>query len=161
MIVVSDTSPILNLARIGCLDLLHTLYHRIFIPPAVYAELSVEGFELPDAIQIADAWVTVETPMNRAFVAELHLKLDQGEAEAIALAIERRADLILIDERRGRSIASQHGLSAMGLLGVLLEAKNAGALESVRTTLDRLIQEARFWIGDDLYRHVLKQAGES
>src|SRR5438045_271943 len=84
-------------------------------------------------------------------VRKLRENLESGEAEAIVLAIERRADILLVDERRGRRIAAAAGLKATGLLGVLAGAKQAGLIDLVKPVLDELIQTARFWIGPDLY----------
>ena len=112
MIVVSDTSPILNLARIGRLELLPLLYHQVLIPPTVYAELTRSKVDLPPAIDLASApWLIIAAAKDQNRVQELREELDPGEAEAIVLAIERRADLLLVDERRGRRTATAAGLT--------------------------------------------------
>ena len=92
MIVVSDTSPILNLARISRLELLPLLYRQVLIPPAVFQELTASKRDLPPALDLAAApWLTVAAPHNTKRVQELRDYLDPGEAEAIVLAVERRA----------------------------------------------------------------------
>ena len=162
MIVVSDTSPILNLARIGRLELLPALYHHVIIPSAVYDELVASKRDLPPAIDLAsERWLTVATPADQAKVQKLRAELDPGEAAAIALAIERRADLLLVDERRARRIAIASGLTVTGLLGTLARAKRSGLIPLAKPVLDELIQTARFWIGPELYREVLDALGES
>ena len=162
MIVVSDTSPVLNLARIGRLQLLALLYHQVLIPSAVYDELTVSKSDLPPAIDLAaQPWLMVATANDQKRVQELRKDLDRGEAEAIVLAIERRADLLLVDERRGRRTASAAGLRVTGLLGVVATAKRAGLIDLAKPVLDELIQIARFWIGPDLYAEVLAELGES
>lgn len=90
----------------------------------------------------------------------LELELDPGEAAAIALAIELKADLLLLDERRGRTVASRFGLRFVGLLGVLIEAKQQGYLGAVKPILDDLITRAGFWVSQPLYERVLQAAGE-
>jgi predicted nucleic acid-binding protein len=96
LIVVSDTSPLLNLARIGRLELLPQLYKEVLIPSAVFKELSACKRDLPPTIDFAaEPWLIVATPYDQNRVQELRDDLDPGEAEAIVLAIERRADLVL------------------------------------------------------------------
>ena len=90
----------------------------------------------------------------------LRLELDAGEAEAIALAVESNANLILLDERLGRRAAHRLGLTVVGTLGVLIAAKDRGLLAAVRPVLDALRADAGFWITDELYNAVLKAANE-
>ena len=90
MIVVSDTSPVLNLARIGRLNLLQSLYDRVLIPSAVFGELTDSRSDQPPAVDLASMpWLIVATPTDQKRVEELREELDAGEAEAIVLAIER------------------------------------------------------------------------
>ena len=162
MIVISDTSPILNLARIGRLELLPALYHDVIIPLAVYEELVASKRDLPPAVDFAsEPWLTVAAPKNQVKVRELREDLDPGEAEAIVLAIERRADLRLVDERRARRIATSAGLTVTGLLGAVARAKRAGLIPSARQVLDELITTAHFWIGPELYQEALNALGET
>ena len=154
MIVVSDTSPITSLAKIRRLDLLRTLYHLITIPSAVNSELRRGQILIPD-------WIQVRSATDRALVAQLEIDLDFGEAEALAVALELRADLVLIDEKRGREVAHRLGLRFVGLLGVVLDAKRQGHVRAVRPLLDELATQAGFWIRDDLRREILEAAGET
>jgi predicted nucleic acid-binding protein len=154
LIVVSDTSPVLNLARIERLEILQSLYQQVLIPPAVSEELSTLMAASPRP------WLMIAVPADKERVRELCASLDLGEAEAIVLAVERSAELLLIDERRGRQTALALGLKITGLLGVLADAKRAGLIGAVKPVLDELIQTARFWIGPDLYREVLLAMGE-
>lgn len=159
MIVVSDTSPILNLARIGRLELLPGLYQQVLVPSKVHGELR----DSLDAVSLdlgSLEWLVVAAPEDRSRVEVLSAELDPGEAEAIVLALERRADFLLVDERRGRRAARTAGLRVTGLIGVLTEAKGAGLIDAVKPVLDDLIRDARFWIGQALYREVLTHLGE-
>ena len=88
------------------------------------------------------------------------VELHAGEAEAITLASERRADLLLMDELAARRIASLSGLTSTGILGVLLDAKHNGLIAAVRPTLDALVQDAGFWVGRPLYEAYLRLAEE-
>ena len=90
----------------------------------------------------------------------LRAQLDPGEAEAIVLAQEMNADLLMMDERRGRHIAADSGVRITGLLGVVAQARRANLIEQAKPGLDGLIREARFWIGPVLYTRVLSELGE-
>jgi predicted nucleic acid-binding protein len=86
--------------------------------------------------------------------------LDQGEAEAIALATEIQADVLLIDEDEGRSVARQAGLVVRGVLGVLLRAKAMGEIASVKAEIDASRNRAGFFIAASLEIDVLRSVGE-
>ena len=157
MIVVADASPLMNLAGIGQLDLLRQLYGRVLVPAAVYREVVLVGHGQPGAAEVAAAdWVEVRACTTRAMPE----RLDEGEAEAISLALEVQADLLLVDERRGREAATKLGVPILGLLGVLLAAKDAGLVASLAPLLTRLRTEAGFWLGRELIERALRQAGE-
>ena len=161
MIVVSNTSPIINLAVVGQLELLRQLYGQVIIPRAVYDEIVISGAGQPGAVEARTwDWIEVKPVADPTRVASLLLELDAGESEAIALALELGADLLLLDERKGRAVAAHLGVRCLGLLGVLIEAKHNGFVPAVKPVLDRLIQGAGFWIGAALYEHVLRTAGE-
>ncbi len=161
MIVVSNTSPIINLAAIKQLELLQYLYDRITIPQAVFNEVAVRGYAQAGATEIQTfQWFERHQVQDVELVKRLKQQLDAGEAEAIALAIELRADLLLMDERRGRSIAKQFGLSVTGIMGLLLIAKHTGYLTVVKPLLHDLMMVAGFWIDRELYAQVLESAGE-
>ena len=162
MIVVSNSSPIMNLAAVGQLDLLRTLYGRLIIPQAVYEEIAIAGKGRPGAndVEVAD-WIEARAPANRSVVTALLSELDRGEAEVLALAVEISAALVLLDERLARRVAARFGLRFVGLLGVLIEAKAKGLLLQIRPILDQLISQAGFWIDPQLYADVLRAAGET
>lgn len=161
MIIVSDTSPINNLAAIHHLHLLHQLYGTVLIPEAVYRELTDPDFPVAGATEVQTFdWIQTRVVGDRSLVAALSNELDLGEAEAIALAVELQADQVLVDERRGRLIANRLNLRYTGILGVLVEAKSQGLIAEVKPQLEALINEAGFWITEPLYNNVLKLVDE-
>ncbi len=103
----------------------------------------------------------VETPTSSDDVAQLRATLDLGESEAIILASELEADLLLIDEADGREVAAKMGLNRAGLLGVLLEGKKRGLVTSLAHELDRLTRDTSFRIHAKVRLEVLKLAGEA
>ena len=160
-LVVSDTSPLTNLAAIGHFDLLRQLYGTLLIAEAVWSELNAEGRQWPGRDEVATApWIQRRIPENRALVAALRQDLDLGEAESIALALEWKADLILMDERDGRHKAARLGLKPVGVVGVLLQAKGRGCVLEIRPLLEALRQQAGFYLADSLYGEALKLARE-
>ena len=100
------------------------------------------------------------TPTNYAQISRFREELDEGESSALALAVELKADAVLIDERRGYRIAQELGLNPTGLLGILLLAKHETIIPAVKPFLDRLISEAGFWISDAVYQMIMDKAGE-
>lgn len=162
MIVVSNTSPLTNLAAIGQFHLLETLYAQIWIPEAVVSELNANGVQWPGSRQTRQApWIRRQRVTNRALVTTLQGDLDQGEAEAIALALELQADLLLIDEKEGRRTAQRLGLRVTGVVGLLVEAKAQAKLNQIRPLLDSLRYDAGFFMTDRLYALALDVAGDT
>jgi hypothetical protein len=162
MIVISDSVALIGLSAIGALDLLNRLYGTVIVPDAVYQEVVVQGAGKPGAQAVAAAsWIQVMTVRNKPDVNQLMnvIKLDRGESEAIVLAQEIGADLILLDEDRARRYARQQQLSITGTAGVLLAAKQQGLIPLVRPLLDALIA-AGIFIGSALYNRTCQLAGE-
>lgn len=153
MIVVSDTSPLTALLTVGQADLLMRLFVEVVIPEAVRDELRKSHAPLPD-------WLQVRSVLDRTEVNRYSRTVDLGEAEAIALARELRADYLLIDERKGRRLATQQGLSVVGLLGAILMAKRRNLIPSARALLVRLDQDAGVYLGDELREAALRSVGE-
>lgn len=158
--VIVNTTPIIALALIGKLDLLHKLYGEVVIPPAVQSELLAGG---PNSLGVAELqaanWVrTVSLQDSRR--ADLLSDLDRGEAEVIALAHELNADLVVIDERLARHHAQRLGLAVTGVLGVLLKAKEQGLVPAVGPLIGQL-RHGGIWLSDAIVAEALKLAGES
>ncbi|MBD2510241.1 DUF3368 domain-containing protein [Nostoc muscorum FACHB-395] len=162
MIIVSDTSPINNLAAINHLHLLQQLYGTVLIPEAVYRELTDPNFPVAGAIEVQTfIWIQTRPVQDRTLVEALSNELDIGEAEAIALALETKADQVLIDERRGRLVAGRLNLGYTGILGILVEAKSQRLISAVKPLLDALINQAGFWVAEPLYKRVLQLVDEN
>jgi predicted nucleic acid-binding protein len=153
MIVVSDTSPLTALLTIGQSELLTKLFGEVIIPPAVKSELLRTHPVLPE-------WLRVQSLHDDAKAGLYARSVDRGEAEAIALAQELRADHLLIDERKGRRLAQQQGLPVLGLLGVVLLAKRARLIPSAQELLGRLDREVGIYLTDELKDAALKTVGE-
>lgn len=153
MIVVSDTSAITSLLQIGRVELLSRIYSDVFIPEAVRDELLREHPSIPEFIRCQSA-------SNRAEVQRLLAELDLGEAEAIILAKELKADELLIDETAGRRIAAREGVNVIGLLGVLLEAKGRGMIPSIRQIAEELETKAGFRLSNSVKEIFFREAGE-
>lgn len=160
MIVVTDTSAILNLCLLGLQDLLPSLFGETHAPAAVKNEFlrlaktdpRFTNLPFPDFIavhKIARIHPSLHTP-----------RLDQGEREAMTLALEIGADAVLMDESAGRSTAAKLGIACLGLLGILIEAKRRNLIPQISPYLDRLQTEARFWFTPTLHLQVLQLAGE-
>ena len=153
MIVVSDTSSVSALLRVGHGELLKNLYGEVLIPEAVWVELLAFFPALP-------GFLSRRKVKNGAAVRHYCLELDLGEAEAIVLSREVGADFLLMDETLGRWVAAREGIPLIGLLGVLVQAKRAGLLDSVSGLIHRIETEADFRVSDALRESILKQANE-
>jgi predicted nucleic acid-binding protein len=161
MIIVSDTSPVSNLILIGRLDILQRLFSEVVVPPAVDEEIRALERLGKDIREYQTAkWITVLTPFDFQKVNGLRAKLDEGEAQAIALALEINCDLLLMDERIGTRIAREEGLQTVGLIGVLIKAKQQQIVSDVRPILAELKDNAGFWLGRDLENKILEELGE-
>jgi predicted nucleic acid-binding protein len=161
MIVVADTSVILNLCCIQHEHLLQMLFKRVLIPAPVAREFirltkiqkRFSGLSLP-------AWVEI-VPAPGSFPAEvIKAELDEGEAAAIALFLEQEADALLIDESLGRRVAAKLGIRTIGIVRILIGARDQKLISSVTVLLDRLESEANFWISSGLRQQVLQLVGE-
>lgn len=160
-IVVSDTTAITHLAKIGSLNILQKLYAEILIPEAVFSELSQVRKSQPGALQVLNSrWIKVVKIQNNTVVEKLKKHLDLGESEAIALSIELQADVLIIDEVAGRNIAKKLDQNIIGMIGVLLEAKKKGYILSVKPYLDKL-RTTGFRMGEDIYKLALEMSLES
>lgn len=159
MIIVSDTSVISNLIQLGHIHLLKDLFDEVIIPQEVKSELnnnqsiSLEVARLP--------WLKTIKIRDQQLFNSLLTQLDAGESEAIVLAIQLKADVLLIDEKKGRRIALQNNIHIIGLLGILVEAKKAGVLDKIKPSLEKLVNEIGFRVSPHLCQNILKLVGEA
>lgn len=162
MTVVTDTSVVLNLCLVGQQDLLRHLYGSILAPPMVVVEFQrlasvdprFQGLAFPDFIEKA-------APLRLLPSLASSSRLQAGEVAALSLAVERRAAAVLMDELAGRAAAASLGLRAIGLLGILRDAKERSFIPAVAPLLDRLEKEADFWISTNLRAIILRAVGEA
>lgn len=160
MKVVCNTSPAILLAKIDRLDLLAGLYDQIIIPASVLDEIEAKSSKETKRITALVNNQTFEVQRaSRKILEGLQADLGIGEREAIALAIETEADLVVLDDQQGRRIAREREVSVTGTVGVLIEARERGMIPSVRRELDRLI-EAGMWIDEVFYHRVLQEFDE-
>jgi uncharacterized protein len=162
VIVVSDTSPLCNLAIIQHLWLLHAIYDVVIIPSVVADELA-NGTTIPEIPNILTLdWVRVFPLADRTVAEALQRdrRLDPGEAHAIALAIQLQASDLLIDERIGRREATALGVSVIGILGILRVAKQRNLIPEIKPVLDQLIGQAGFRVSKVLYDQTLQDVNE-
>lgn len=153
MIVVSDTSAISNLLTIGQAHLLTEIFGNVLIPPAVEEELRRFHAILPQFLRVT-------SPQDATLLSRLCQELDKGEAQAICLARELKAARLLIDEKLGRDVALREGLSIIGLVGVLIAAKQKRLISSITPLLDRLEDEAGFYLASEIKTAALRAVGE-
>lgn len=129
MIVVSDTSAISALIKIGQVELLYRLYGRVIVPSAVWAELTILDIRYGyDLSTLNEDWFEVVSIRNHELFKQYLSVLDEGESEALVLTQELNADLLLIDEMKGRKVAESIGIRYTGVLGILLSAKSKGGI---------------------------------
>ena len=156
-LVVSDSSTLIHLAAIGRIALLKHFHQTITITPAVWQEVVVEGGGRAGACQVEAAreggWIEVAAPEDEELLGLLRREPDLGQAEAetIALAVERQADLVFLDETEARCTARVRGLRTAGVVGILIRAKVNGRIQSLQAAMNALQERSGFWIGEELY----------
>jgi len=163
MRAVSNTSPISSLASIGRLSLLRTQFSEVWLPPTVLKELSAHpSSEALAEIQtaISAKWMQSSALQNSRLFDVLCQHLHAGEAEAITLAVQMNADIVLIDEREGRQLAVRAGLQVTGTLGVLLRVKLHGEIRDLGKEIQALRTKANFFVAQNLEAQILAAGGE-
>jgi predicted nucleic acid-binding protein len=151
VIVISNSSPLIAAADIGIEAIFESLFSEVLIPSAVHQEVF--------SSRPQPAWITEHPLTNPSASVLLQGRLGAGEREAIALSLERNADLLLMDELAGRRTATSLGLRVMGILGVLLRAKSQGLIPEVGPLIDQL-KATGFYVDEELADRVRRTAGE-
>jgi predicted nucleic acid-binding protein len=147
--IISDTSCLILLDKIGELDILYKLFGTIITTSEVAEEF---GQPLP-------SWFELRQPTDKNYQTIIEASVDKGEASAIALAIELDDCLLIIDDLKGRKFAHQLGLTIIGTIGVIVDAKLAGIIPSVKPILAK-IKATNFRITEQLELLILKRASE-
>lgn len=147
--ILSDTSCLILLEKIGELELLHEVFGKIIVTEEVAREYLLK---LPE-------WISVQNPTNKHYQQILRVSVDKGEASVIALAVELKDCLLIIDDLKGRNLADELGVKVTGTFGVIIEAKLSGLISSVKPILSK-IKQTGFCLSDDLERKVLLKAQE-
>ena len=156
--VVADASTLIGLSRIKRLNLLRDLYGEVVIPQSVYDEVVIESKHGSEEIKTAK-YLKVEKVADSK-VVELFLGyLGRGEAEALTLSKEKEADIILIDEKKARKVARRAGFEVVGVLGLLLAAKNMALIPAVKPFIEELNKQG-FRLSKKVTERVLKEPGE-
>lgn len=160
-VVVSDTGPLIALAKVDQLRLLEALFDKVLIPPAIYRELLAKSGTEADCLDRAlqDFLELAPAPQILPEVQIATLNLDRGEREAIALAYIHKT-LLIVDERLGRVAARKLGLTVTGVVGILIQAKVAGLLSEVTAVLEDMRQHG-YWLSDDVLEAAARLSGET
>lgn len=160
MLIVCDSSTLISLSSINHLWILKKLSDRVIIPEKVYEEVVIVGSGKPGAIEIGkSAWLERKTAANLDYVKKLCKILNTGESEAIALAKELKADLIVLDDELARKIARNEGFKVSGLLALLVKAKEEQLIPSVKPILNELKAKG-FYLSETLYNKILEESKE-
>jgi predicted nucleic acid-binding protein len=162
MLIISDASPLICFIKINRLAILQQLFEKVIIPPIVYEEIQKIkplGFSIDEFRQAN--WISILEPSNSVLFHDLSEKVDEGEAQAITLAKEVPPDFLLIDERRGTAIARSMGIKTIGVIGIVIRAKDKNLIPIGKPILDELMAKPKFWISDQVYQTALVLLGES
>lgn len=156
--VVSNTTPLISLLKLSKLELLKELYKEISIPFAVFQEIEAGRNKAFYQDLSTITWIKIREIKDKKAL-KYFLELDTGEAEAIVLANEIGADLIILDEKLGRFHAKHADLQVTGTIGILLKAKSTGLIPAIKPLLQELIDKD-VWISGTLMNEILQKANE-
>ncbi len=146
-IIITDTSCLITLTNIGELALLNKVYGKIITTQQVAEEY---GDNLPN-------WIQIEEPKNKDFYLSLLSSIGKGESSAIALALEKRNCILILDDHKARKIASKYNLKFIGTLGVLLLCETKGIISSIEPLIDKL-NKTSFRVSEKVIEDILKNS---
>lgn len=158
-IVIADSSPLILLAKIERLDILSSLYDEIYIPEAVHNEINAIQDKVSEIVN-STPFIIRQSIVNTELLNGFPKTLHNGEIEAMVLYQERNADLLIMDDKRAVSEARRRGQNVVGLLGVIVKAKQEGIVDSIRQILNDLTLKHNYYISDDLVEGICKEFGE-
>ncbi len=158
--IVVNTSPWIALSLCDQTHLLNKFYEEVYMPHVVKEEVLAGGKQVIGSRELNNSlWLKIEKVVDLE-KAELLYELERGEAEVILLAKEKGIKHVMIDEKVARLQAKVLGLNVIGTLGLLLKAKKAGILSSIKTHITKILEHG-IWIKDEIVEGILKNAGES
>jgi len=160
MVVIFNSSPLINLSKLGKLGIIEKLFENVIVPRAVYNEIIVNGSGKEWQSDLENLFklkiINIVDVKDKNLVKALRLEIDYGESEVIALALETNADLIILDEVDARKVAEMYDLKKNGFIGLLIKAKNKGIIEeNLKDIIDESIKKG-FWINKKLYNKIIK-----
>ncbi len=159
--MISDTSAIRALHHLNLMSVLERLFGSVVVPTLVANELARPRPRLSLIDLSRFGWIRVTDPHDQSTIVRLESSLDRAEAAAIALAVELRADLLLIDEQANRRAAAALGVPTTWVLGVLVRAKARGLIADLTECDHRLRSELGFHISDAVLEEARRLAGEA
>ncbi len=152
--IIGDSSALVALSVMDRLELLETIFGKVYVPQVVFDEVAVSS--KPQAVKLknflADKTVKVQIDIAK-------IGLGRGELEAITLYKKMKADFLLIDDRRAKNFAKMNDVNVIGSLGVMVLAKELGKVEKIRTDLEKLLK-SNIFVSKSLINRILKQVGE-
>ena len=161
MIVIADTSVILNLCCVQQQDLLPALFQQVVVPPEVRVEFERARSVYPRFAELTlPSWLREQSARTIPESLRRDHRLDAGETAAIALALELAADAVLIDEADGRRAARELGLIPIGVAGILVRARLLRLVPAIAPIFEQLEQKANFWLAAQVRIEALRTVGE-
>lgn len=154
MSVVSDTTAITTLLKAGQVELLQELFGQVYVPQAVWDELKAFHANLPDFVELR----LVSSASQRLSGTET---LGRGEAEALLLAKELNAKLLVSDDRQARVAAKRLNIACIGLIGIVIQAKRVGKIASVRDLLETIETKGGLYLSDAVIAEALRLVDET